>query len=271
MEIENANLDYVNQNNSFTYILNGQEYQMQKYNLNKLMNGYFSCLIIGKRQSGKTTLIKNIVDVVNKNQTYNILFSEDKNTLDISDIIQKQSVPDAKPLLLIIDDCNIYNLHYNIAFTSFFTNLHHYKISIIIATQNPKGLKVEERVNITHIFAFKENNISDLKRLYECFFGFIPNFKIFNYLNKKMNMYQCLVAENFFNDNRYKDYWFETCIIMDNVNDVDAMDIEQNKEENKEENTNLKDIIDKIKKNNKLIKILNKQNEKLHLMLDKFM
>jgi hypothetical protein len=147
---------------------------------------------------GKTWLTNQIISILNSNKHIQMIYKLDnynsnenyiyKNKIiykyNFNSIIELQANPDSKYLLLIIDnyyDKNNESLEYILA------NSYHYKISIILIIQYPISLSVKIRSNFDYVFIYKENNISNLKRLYEYYLGIIPTFKIFNDLNKNLS------------------------------------------------------------------------------------
>jgi hypothetical protein len=184
-------------------------------------------LIIGKRASGKTHLVKEISLLLkNNNIIENIIFFSNpssaneyisilkpnqfnkiKNNLesdDIEKILEFQSHNLTKPLLLVFDDV-IYNnsfLHKNKYFFELMCNARNYNIYTIFTMQYPLGLYPEIRVNFDFIFIFQDNFISTRKRIYDYYFGIIPQFKLFDkIMSEYCENYGIMVLDNFHNDN----------------------------------------------------------------------
>ncbi len=183
----------------------------QHFNFTSILDKFNSALIIGKRASGKTTLAKNIASKLNVGST--IIFTHNKSNNDhgfknidlvseydsmkLKEIYEKQKSPESKPVLIVFDD-SIYSntINNDNNFKQIILNGRHNKIHTIVITQYALGFSPEIRTNFDLIFVFKDNNISNIKRLYEYYFGVLPKFKIFDTLMKTLLYYECLVVNN---------------------------------------------------------------------------
>jgi hypothetical protein len=351
------NANNFNNNNNNDYNSN---IELKKFNLMKAVSQKDNFhkpnvfCIIGKRGVGKTQLAKEILLVLKNNNIvenvilfanlsnaneYNGILLQDqinkiKNELksgNIEQILKFQSNNITKPLLLIFDDV-IYSkalLQANKAFYELIYNARHYNIYTIFTIQYPLHLPPEIRVNIDFIFVFEDNFISSRKRIYEYYFGIIPQFKLFDkIMSEYCKNYGILVIDNFPNNNLFENkvmYYKCNQILPENNQLLKLLELNYNEKKNKSKfvsskienisNTNLNinplestdlikdtntinnyistnknvnddiyfsdnsdiskskkmdknEVIAKIKKNNKIIKKITKQNEKLCELLE---
>lgn len=187
-------------------------------------------IIIGKRGSGKSVLIKNFlyskrhiipVGVVvsgteDTNQFYSDIFpdifihTEYRDEL-ILKLNQRQTI--AKGHLsnpwsvIVLDDC----MHNKKEFekkncVSLFKNGRHWDTCAIISNQYSLDLKPELRTNCDGIFIFKDTNHSNLKKIYDNFASVIPTFNLFCQLMKKYTEnFSCLFISNQTNSSEWQD------------------------------------------------------------------
>lgn len=177
--------------------------------------------IIGKRSTGKTTLAKELINkfIETKNVQKTIIFTQTKNcykesdnvivlndyTVHLEQIIKNQVI-DRTPKTLVFDDCFYANsINNNNAIREMLLNGRHYNLYVIIITQYGLGFKPELRCQFDLIFVFRDDYISNIKRLYEYYFGMIPKFKDFNDLIKELQEFECLVVNNTTKTNNLKD------------------------------------------------------------------
>ena len=304
---------YKNKNNNIKINKNIEpinEIELNKFNIIETPNAKdksLNLLIIGIRSSGKTNLVKefilrfkkeNIIDnlliftyqsniesyiqILEKNQISKIKTKFEIN--DIDKILEFQSKPDAKPMLLVLDDIiysniNKYGYNHDNKLFKLLINSRHYKIFIIITMQYPIVLSPQYRTNFDLIFVFNDDFIGNRKRLYEYYFGIITQFKMFNKLmSEYCKNYGILVYKNYDTSNLLKNkvFWYKSNFIdieeiknleLIELNNINNVNIELNNSNDKTINEDYNLILNKIKKNNELIKKITKENEKLYELL----
>jgi len=189
-------------------------------------------LIIGKRETGKTSIIYDILYHNRKKWKNHLLFifnpleplskeyhstlcENDKFkspvitfnefSLDILETISKVN----KPKIIIYDNC-------------FYESLSKYASTMFPLFDNPNTInlismayatKMEPRLRtrLDYVFSLRENCISNRKRLYELYFGMCPSFDVFNeILNQTTIDYECLILNNMTKSSDLKDhiYWY---------------------------------------------------------------
>jgi hypothetical protein len=203
-------------------------------------------VMIGKRGSGKTLILKDILyykryfpigTVINPtesaNKTYSpmvpsIFIHEEykpeiiENVLKRQTIIMKKMDKDVRlygktnidpRAFLIMDDC-LYDSSWkkdkNIRYI--FLNGRHKRLFFCITMQYMLGISPELRTNVDYIFILRENIIANRKRLYEAFAGMFPSFEMFSsVLDQCTENYECLVIDNTTKSNKLEDqvYWYK--------------------------------------------------------------
>jgi hypothetical protein len=97
-----------------------------------------------------------------------------------------------------------------------FMNGRHYKILFIITMQYPLGILPNLRTNVDYVFIFRENNISNRRRIYEHYAGIFPTFDIFcQVMDACTKDFGCLVIDNNAKGAKVEDvvYWYRAQII----------------------------------------------------------
>ena len=204
------------------------------------------CVFIGKRETGKSFLVKDMLyhhrnlpigtvisgtEGANKFYGHMIpeMFIHEEYTPQIVNNVmtrQKKVVKKwTKELeiynkssinpwaFLILDDClydNSWLRDKNIR--SFFMNGRHYKTLFIITMQYALGITPNLRTNIDYVFILRENYVSNRKRLYENYAGMFPSFEIFcQVMDQCTEDYHCLVINNNAKSNKLEDqvFWYK--------------------------------------------------------------
>lgn len=195
-----------------------------------------TCVFIGKRGTGKSTLVADILYRVRKikagvaisatedgNAYYSsfipklLIHSEYKPEI-IQQVItrQKQVIKGAKnvdnDVFVLLDDC-MYDKRMirdpNIR--GIFMNGRHWRVTFMLTMQYCMDLPPDLRANIDYIFILRENIIQNQEKIYKNFFGIFPHFNIFQeVLNSCTEGYDCLVLDNTSKSNNIKDcvFWY---------------------------------------------------------------
>lgn len=186
------------------------------------MKTHSVCVCIGRRHSGKSILIRDIlhnkkselpVGLVMSHTDHlghfydkfipNILIHKHYDSNQITKLFQRQEKaldegwvnPNA---FLLLDDVlsdkawkndpNMSEIYYN---------GRHYKLLSILGMQTPMGIPSGLRGQIDYTFIFKTNIESDKKKLYEHYAGCFKSFEIFKIvLDATTEDYHCLVIDN---------------------------------------------------------------------------
>lgn len=187
-------------------------------------------VVIGKRGTGKSTLISDLLWHIRKismvicmsgteegNGFYGkymhplLLHGEYKKEI-VSNLIKQQKDklkkcikagidPNTRPDLgvcLLLDDCGFDKKIMNQKdIRLLFMNGRHWRICFITSLQYMMGIPPDLRTNIDFIFCLRENIVANQKKLYDNFFGCFKKFSHFQEaFNECTNNYECLVLDN---------------------------------------------------------------------------
>jgi hypothetical protein len=234
-------------------------------------NNFNNHLIIGKRVSGKTILIQNIINSIYHKTPfdYGIIFSHTKDEYskyinngfyyfkDFNpDIIENIIKTKKQNTILIFDDCSFNKKIINDSMKNIIINNRSLKIHNIISINSLLPINSEIRGSCDFIYIPKDNNISTNKRHYEYFFSSIPFFKTFNQQISSLQKYKFLTINQKTNEIYITNTTYELTPIKFNIikNEEDFLIISH---------TDKKQLLNKIKKNNDTIKLLLEDNENL--------
>lgn len=206
------------------------------------------CVMIGKRNTGKSFLVKDLLyhhrdipigNVLSGTEEANGFYGKIMPGIFIyggytpeivSRFIKRQKMvvkalkseedrgidPRASSIdpraFFILDDCLFDNSWTNdVNIRSLFMNGRHYKVFFIITMQYPLGIPPNLRANIDYTFILRNNNTSDRKRIYEHYAGVFPSFEVFcQVMDECTENYECLVINNTVKSNKISDcvFWY---------------------------------------------------------------
>ena len=187
-------------------------------------------VVIGKRGSGKSTLIADLMwhmrripmficmsgteegNGFYKKHMHPLLIHGEYKKDIVSNLIKQQKDklkkcikagidPNTRPDLgtgLLLDDCGFNKrLFYQEDMRLLFMNGRHWKICFITSLQYMMGIPPDLRTNIDFVFCLRENIVANQKRLYDNFFGCFKKFSHFQEaFNACTENYECLVLDN---------------------------------------------------------------------------
>jgi len=196
---------------------------IHKFDINKVRceeksHTYPACVIYGKRNTGKTFLVKDLLYRVRDYPNTDIFVREetDKDIYSpmapidrvkvgwklIGNVLNRQTAAcatenDARAAV-VLDDC--FESHHVFNYPplrQIMINSRHLKTTLISVMQYPIKFKMEMRANVDYIFICRTPVISDRKAIYKEFGGMFPTFDIFcQVLDACTNDYECLVIDN---------------------------------------------------------------------------
>jgi hypothetical protein len=218
----------------------GINLKLKKFDINRIQDDSV-VVLIGKRNTGKSFLTKNILHnnqsipvgtvisgTEGANQFYSaivppIFIHEEYTPIIINNVLKRQKTVIKKinqgqqqidPRgFLILDDClydNSWQKDKNIR--ACFMNGRHYKLLFILTMQFSLGIPPNLRTNVDYVFILRENIWSNRKRLYDHYAGMFPTFEMFcETMDQCTENYECLVIDNTSKSNRIEDqvYWYK--------------------------------------------------------------
>jgi hypothetical protein len=201
------------------------------------------CLMIGKKGTGKSTIIQDIMwfqqnipvgTIMSATEESNEAYSQmapplfiyknfDAEALErlINRQIKLKSMykqngnylPFDHRAFLLIDDCMYDKKSFrNILIRELFMNGRHWDLFVLISVQYLMDVTPEIRTNTDYVFALKENIRKNREKMYNEFFGVFPNFTIFDELFLEVTQdYRCLVLDNTVPSTNIEDcvFWYK--------------------------------------------------------------
>ncbi len=187
----------------------------------RLTAGPPTCVFIGKRGTGKSTLVADILHYVRKipigcvisatedgNHYYErhvppiFIHSRFESAL-IEKIVDRQKAavracPDKSHAFLLLDDM-MYDKRVmkdrNI--TEIFMNGRHWKLMFMLTMQYCMGIGPDLRTNIDYVFCLRENIVDNQKKLWQHYFGIFPKFDQFRQvMNHCTEGWDAMVLDN---------------------------------------------------------------------------
>jgi hypothetical protein len=222
--------------------------QLKKFDITSIKDDKI-VVLIGKRGTGKTELLKDILyfkrdfpigTVINPTESANRNFStlvppifihEEYRPEIIDNVLKRQTMIMKKinkeiqlygrsnidpRAFLILDDClydNAWKKDKNIRYI--FMNGRHKKLFFLVTMQYVLGIAPDLRTNVDYVFICRENIIANRKRLYDAFAGMFPTFEIFcSVMDACTENLECLVIDNTSRSNRLEDqvFWYKADI-----------------------------------------------------------
>jgi hypothetical protein len=209
--------------------------QLTKFDPSKMGNDKV-CLFIGKRGTGKSTLVMDIMHhkrnlpagvVMSATEEGNHFYSKYVPDLFVHGsykrevlerLIQAQKdrlmrYGKADPVFILLDDC-MYDRSFlrDECIRQLFMNGRHWKIFFLLTAQYCMDIPPALRTNVDYLFVLRENVIMNREKLYKSFFGVFPTFQMFQQvMDSCTENYECLVLDNTSKSNNINEciYWYK--------------------------------------------------------------
>jgi len=205
--------------------------KMDAFNIKRACSEYFNAIIVGKKNTGKSTVIQDIMYYLYKtNIPRVVVFSgteqlngfyknyvpetyiydgskleEKLKEIEASqkDLAMRQNLGEIDSnvdlrLTIILDDLGYARKKFRTEIVRLlFMNGRHYHISMIIACQNCMDIGSELRTNADYIYTMQEQNDKGLRNLFENYFNNFSTKKDFKtVLNACTKDYGCMIKDN---------------------------------------------------------------------------
>lgn len=209
--------------------------QIKKFNPVVQLTQTATVLLIGKRGSGKSTLMRDLMFHMKDALNFGLAMSPTEEStaslgtfiprsciynnfsstaLDVMLEIQRKSVKAGKwkQMYLIMDDC-MYDkkVMKGVNIRELFMNGRHRKIFHMNAIQYLMDIGPDIRSQVDFVFALKENIVNNREKLWKFFFGMFENFSDFNkVMSSCTNGYDAIVLDNTKRSNELSEcvFWY---------------------------------------------------------------
>jgi len=227
--------------------LAAQSVRLKKFDM-KMIPQDAVCIFIGRRRTGKSTLVKDLLfhhrampmgTVISGTEESNAFYSKmippifihgEYSPAVISNFVKRQQLITKKiqqqeqsgvqqrtkldpRSFLILDDC-LYDDSWihdkNIRYL--FLNGRHQKVFFLITMQYPLGIPPILRTNVDYVFILREPYISNRKRIFDNFGAAFPSFEFFcQIMDQCTENFECLVMNNNTRSNKLEDsiFWYK--------------------------------------------------------------
>jgi energy-coupling factor transporter ATP-binding protein EcfA2 len=198
-----------------------------------MLKSHRTILIIGKRGTGKSTLLKDILYHIRKQIDFAIAICGTLDTVDMfeqclptSNIYNEYNIEivrnvlnctrllseqnKTRHILLALDDC-MYDksVMKSKEMREIHMNGRHHNLWFINSVQYLMDIGPELRTNIDYVFCLKENIIANRKKIHQYFFGVFNTYEEFSFVfDKCTENYECLVLDNTLQSNKVDDCVF---------------------------------------------------------------
>lgn len=223
-----------------------KQFRMDKIKFDKNQKEGPVIVLIGKRNTGKSFLVKDILyhhqdipvgtAIAGSEEVspfYNAIIPKifihyEYNSLFIENLLQRQkqickkidndiqrygrTQTDARAFA-ILDDC-LYNDKWtrDNLMRYLFMNGRHVKVMLLITMQAPLGIPPAMRNNVDYTFILRNSNVNERKKIFDNYAGMFPSFESFcAILDNCTENYECLVIDNTVQSNKLEDvvFWYK--------------------------------------------------------------
>ena len=214
--------------------------QLRKFNPEKMEDDRI-CVFIGKRNTGKSTLVKDIMYykkhipagiVLSGTEEGNHFYGNfvpdvcvygDYDGEAVDRVLSRQSKlvgtkgkNRTNGAFMLLDDC-MYDSKFlkETRIRQCFMNGRHFNVFFMLTMQYVMDLPPALRANVDYVFILRENIIQNREKLYKSFFGIFPSFDMFcKVMDACTENYECLVLDNTVKSNKITDcvFWYKAKI-----------------------------------------------------------
>lgn len=214
------------------------DFNIKKFDMSK-MKDHKTVVIVGRRGTGKTTLITDILHAkrnlpagivvsgteigndfysqfVPKSFIYNAYDDEIVKRLIKRQMRLKQTKAKHSDCFLLLDDC-LFDAKFLKSETMrfLFMNGRHFNLMLILSAQYLMDVPAAIRANSDYVFVFNDPIVNNRKRLYDHYYGIFESFKVFEAVYKACTAdFECLVLDNTQGSSNVEDsvFWYKAPI-----------------------------------------------------------
>lgn len=207
------------------------DFYIKRFDMRQIHNNN-KILFIGKTQTGKSTLIKDLLYHKRKIEAGVCIAGTQEGICDYAKIMPRIAIFDEydKKIIrnliksqrrdeqmnrrhhryFVMDDCiydNSWIKHKEMRYM--FYNSRHDDILFLLSLQAPLAIPPDLRGNIDYIFILRDSILANRERLWKHYAGMFENFQTFcNVMDQCTENYECLVIKNNCQSNRFEDQVF---------------------------------------------------------------
>jgi hypothetical protein len=208
--------------------------QLKKFDPKKMGDDRI-CVFIGKRNTGKSYLIRDIMyhkkhiptgivqsGTEDGNGFYGnfvpdlFIYNEyDKEAVERVMDRQRKIIKSGKKSssFMLLDDCMYDNRFLkDTVMRQVFMNGRHYNIFFMLSMQYCMDMPPALRANIDYVFVLRENIVANREKIWKNFFGIFPTFDLFNKtMDACTENFECLILDNTVKSNKIEDcvFWYK--------------------------------------------------------------
>lgn len=211
--------------------------QLKKFDPSRMSDDKV-CVFIGKRGTGKSTLVTDILwhkkhisagiamsGTEDGNGYYkqfipDLFVFSDYNKEALEKLIERQKrllvAGKCSPVFVLMDDC-MYDRSFmrDTCIRQLFMNGRHWRIFFMMTTQYCMDMTPMIRTNVDYVFALRDNVRQNRENLYKAFFGVFQSYDQFSQvMDACTENYECLVLDNTSKSNKITDcvFWYKAPI-----------------------------------------------------------
>ena len=223
-----------------------KKFNMKEITFNPKENKGPVIVLIGRRDTGKTFLVKDLLyhhqdipigTVISGTEAGNgfygalvpkLFIHEEYNSILIENVLRRQKTVMKQcqteietykkcsidpRTFVILDDC-LYDSSWtkDKLMRALFMNGRHWKVMLIITMQYPLGIPPNLRTNIDYVFILRENYLSNRKKIWENYASMFPTLESFcSIMDQTTENYECMVISNNAKSNKINDqvFWYK--------------------------------------------------------------
>jgi hypothetical protein len=223
-----------------------KKFNMKEITFNPKENKGPVIVLIGRRDTGKTFLVKDLLyhhqdipigTVISGTEAGNgfygalvpkLFIHEEYNSILIENVLRRQKTVMKQcqteietykkcsidpRTFVILDDC-LYDSSWtkDKLMRALFMNGRHWKVMLIITMQYPLGIPPNLRTNIDYVFILRENYLSNRKKIWENYASMFPTLESFcSIMDQTTENYECMVISNNSKSNKINDqvFWYK--------------------------------------------------------------